>query len=489
MMPKSAAAAIVALFVCSNAIPAGLSGEVGGNAPSGERKARIAAIVGEVFSATETREAMRVLCDEIGGRVTGTRAGREAREFGERLLNRYGLENVHQEVFELQGWERGPFHLEVTAPRAMMMHAVALANTQSTPPGGVEAPVVDVGRGYPEELDRLGGELRGSFALVTAGSLPGRRWMHRSEVMAVVAERGAAGLLYQTTRPGSLPMTGMCWENGLSPIPGAGISLEDGEWIKRRLAAGNEVRVRLAMTNLTGPAKSANVIGEIQGRTNEFVIIGAHLDSWDLGQGAVDNGTGAVVLLEAARALSALGVRPQATIRFILFMGEELGLAGARAYAAAHRDELSRCRAMINCDMTGTPLGIRLMGHEYANPFFEELLGSLDGFELTAGVSNRPGIYGDHQPFFLRGVPVLSPRSRLEDESWQYYHTSADTYDKLTFKQLDLEAAFVAVLALELAATEKPVMRRLAEQEIDELIERHDLGESLRFWGDWHGGR
>lgn len=450
------------------------------------RRARIAAVVGEVFSGTETRETMRVLCDEIGGRVTGTPAGREAREFVERLLYGYGLSDVRQEQFEMQGWERGPFLCEVISPRRIPLHAVALANTQSTPGGGVEAPVADAGHGYPEELDGLGERLNGAFALVTAGSLPGKRWMHRSEVTALAAKGGAAGLLYQTARPGNLPMTGMCWESGLSPIPAAGISLEDGELIRRMSAAGDEVRVKLEMTNLTDPGTSANVIGEIQGASNEFVIVGAHLDSWDLGQGAIDNGTGTVVILEAARALSALGVRPAATIRFVFFMGEELGLAGSRAYAEAHDEELSRCRAMINCDMTGTPMGLRLMGHEYANPFFEELLGSLEGFELTAGVSNRPGIYGDHQPFFLRGVPVLSPRSRLEDEIWKYYHTSADTYDKLTFKQLDLEAAFVAVLALELASAEVSVMNRLTEEAVDELIDRHGLGESLRFWGDWH---
>jgi carboxypeptidase Q len=346
------------------------------------RKARIASVVGEVFSATETRETMRVLCDEIGGRVSGTPAGREARGFAERLLNGYGLSDVHQEQFEIQGWERGSFLCEAISPRRICMHAVALANTRSTPGGGVEVPVIDAGHGYPEELEGLGERLNGSFALVTAGSLPGKRWMHRSEVTALVAGGGAAGLLYQTTRPGNLPMTGMCWENGLSPIPAAGISFEDGERIRRMISAGDEVRVRLEMTNLTDPATSANVIGEIRGVTNELVIVGAHLDSWDLGQGAVDNGTGTVAVLEAARALSALGVRPEATIRFVLFMGEELGLAGARAYAEAHDGELSRCRAMINCDMTGTPLGVRLMGHEYANPFFEELLGSLEGFEL-----------------------------------------------------------------------------------------------------------
>jgi Iap family predicted aminopeptidase len=453
---------------------------------AGGRRERAAAVIGSVLTGTETRENMRALCDEIGGRVTGTAAGRQAREFAERLFNKYGLANVHQEAFDLLAWERGPFVCEITAPRHFAMHAVALANTPSTPPVGIEAEVVDAGHGYPEEIDLLGEEVKGKFVLATSGSLPGKRWMHRSEVMALVAERGAAGLLYQTTKVGNLPMTGMCWEGGLSPLPGAGVSFEDGELIRRNLMHGERVRVRIRMTNLIGPATSANVVGEIPGRKNEYVLVGAHLDSWDLGQGAVDNGTGVIAVLEAARALSAVGAEPEATIRFVLFMGEELGLVGARAYARDHVNDLPDCRAMINCDMEGMPIGIRLMGHEYANPYFEGMLKDLSGFELTGGISNRPGIYGDHQPFFMRGVPVVSLRSRLENRCWEYYHTSADTYDKLTFRQLDLAGAFIAVLALELASAESRVMEHLGETEVEELISRYDLEEALRYWGDWH---
>lgn len=450
----------------------------------GERSSRIAAITGEVLTRSEVRENLRVLCDEIGGRVSGTDEGKKAREFAERLFHRYGLANVHQEPFEMPGWERGPFLCEVTAPRRFVMHAVALANTPSTPPDGVEAEVIDVGHGNPVELDRLGDAIKGKFALAVAGAMPGGRWMHRYEVMAAVAEHGAAGLLYQTTHPGNLPMTGMCWKDGLSPIPGVGVSKEDGEWIQRSLHADQRIRVRIQMTNLTGTVTSANVVGEIPGRGSDFILVGAHLDAWDLGQGAVDNGTGTVVIVEAARALSRLDVQPEATIRFVLFMGEESGLCGSRAYVRTHERELSRYRAMINCDMEGTPLGVRVMGHEEANQFFADLITEMDAFDLTSGVSHRAGVYGDHLPFLLEGVPVISPISRPEDDSWRYYHTTADTYDKVTyFKQLNLDAAFVALLALELASTPGRVMEQLDEDGVKELISKNNIEEVIRYWG------
>lgn len=450
-----------------------------------DRRERIARVSGEVLSGTEVERNLRTLCDEIGGRVSGTEAGLQARLFVERLLNEYGLSGVHQEPFGFMGWERGEVSCEVTEPEHHGIHAVALGNTPSTPEQGIEAPVIDAGHGNPIELERLGEAVRGRFALVVSGAMPGGRWMHRSEVMAEVAARGAAGLLYQTSQAGDLPMTGTCSAQGTSLLPGVGISLEDGEYIRRRLGSGGEVRVRVVMTNRSGPAESANVIGEIPGRGSDFVLVSAHLDSWNLGQGAVDNGTGTVVVLEAARALAAARFLPEVSIRFAFFMGEELGLVGSREYARAHEEELPRCRAMINCDMTGMPVGIRVMGHEGAHSFFEELAAALNGFDLTSGISYRVGIYGDHQPFLLKGVPVVTPRSRLEDDCWRYYHTSADTYDKVGIRQLNLEAAFVAAIALELASTPGRVMEHLDAAGVRKLVTDHNLGEALRFWG--HG--
>jgi len=480
--PLLRALCVMSLLVIG-AGPAG-AGDQKEEASGWTRDERISVITGEVMSGTEIRENLRVLCDEIGGRVAGTEAGGEARDFAERLLNSYGLKNVHQESFEMDGWERGPFSCEITSPFPRPMHAIALANTPSTRREGIEAEVVDAGHGNPVELEKLGDEIKGKFALVVAGRMPGGRWMHRSEVMAAVVEAGAAGLLYQTTRPGNLPMTGTCWRGGLSPVPGAGISLEDGEYIRRLLNRGEKVSVRIQMKNLTGRVTSANVIGEIPGRGSEYVIVGAHLDAWDNGQGAVDNGTGTVVIIEAARALSRLGIQPEASIRFILFMAEESGIFGASAYAESHRDELMKCRAMINCDMEGTPLGVRVMAHEEAGPFFEELLASMRGFELTSGVSHRVSIYGDQLPFLLAGVPVVTPISRVEDDAWKWYHTSADTYDKVTFKQLNLDAAFVAAIALELAMTQARIMEQLDEEGVRRLIVDNNLEDALRSWVD-----
>jgi len=449
------------------------------------RRERIAAVTGEVMSGSEIRENLRVLCDEIGGRVTGTDAGRKARGFAERKFTAYGLENVRQEEFGMFGWESAGLRCEVVSPRYFELSALSLAYTPSTPHGGIEAEVVDAAHGNPKELDALGYTLEGKIALVESGRMPGGRWMHRSEVMAEVARRGAAGMLYQNRRDGGLPVLGMCWHGGLSPVPGVGISKEDGEAIRRMLQRGEKVTMRLESENLSGDITSANVVAEIPGKGTGIVVIGAHLDSWANGQGAVDNGTGSVVLIEAARAIRAAGIRPEATIRFVLFMGEEMGLDGSRSYVEQHAGELDDHRAMINLDMEGTPLGLRAMGREGAGPWLDELLGALDAFDLSEGVSYRASLYGDHHFFLLAGVPVLMPISRVENDAARHYHTAADTYDKVTFLQLSLDAAFVASVALELASTKEPVMKRLDSEEMKAFIDRHKLKGAIEVWGGW----
>lgn len=480
MTVMSASVLLAAVAAVSG--PAGKKRIDAGDLTRGER---VAAVTGQVMAGSEIRENLLVLCDEIGGRVTGTEAGRKAREFAERTFAGYGLDNVHQESFDMFGWEGGDLDCEVVSPRAFRLDALALAYTPSTSPGGVEAEVVDAAHGNPAELDKLDYSLEGKFALVESGRMPGGRWMHRSEVMAEVAKRGAVGMLYQNSREGSLPVLGMCWHGGLSPIPGVGISMEGGASIRRILGRGEKVTLRLSAANLSGDIKSANVVAEIPGRGPDIVVIGAHLDSWANGQGAVDNGTGSVSLIEAARAIKATGIRPEATIRFVLFMGEEMGLDGSRSYVETHAGELDRHRAMINLDMEGTPLGIRAMGREDAGPWFTQLIKDLDAFDLEKGISYRASLYGDHHFFLLAGVPVLMPISRVENDAARYYHTAADTYDKVTFRQLSLNAAFVAALALELASTEKPVMERIDSDGMKEFIEKHGLKGAIEVWGGW----
>lgn len=472
------------VLTCAAAVM--LAAAIGGAAGTETgRKERVAAVTGEVMAGSTIRENLRVLCDEIGGRVTGTPAGVRARDFAEGLLDAYGLAAVGQEPFVFTGWSGRVIECAVVSPRSFPLGAVSLAFTTATPAGGLEAEVIDAGYGSPEQIEALGGAVRGKYALVLSGRPPGGRWMHRSEVMAAVAGAGAAGMLYESGRDGRLPMTGMCWFGGLSPIPGVGVSKEDGEALRRMLARGERVRLRLVAEGGVGPASSANVVAEIPGTGDEFLVVGAHLDSWDNGQGAVDNGTGTAVVIEAARAIAASGIRPAATIRFVLFMGEETGLDGSRAWVETHRGELPRCRAMINCDMEGNPLGLRVMGHEQARPWFEALLEDLDAFEPTEGISTRASLYGDHHHFLLAGVPVIMPVSRIENDAARWYHSAADTYDKLAFRQLNLAAAFLAATALELASTEERVLPFLDRDGVAGLVEQYGLAGAIRIWGGW----
>lgn len=479
---STALAAAAALLLLSAATAEAARKDVS-PAPAAEQRAgRAAMIAGETFARCEAQRNLLELCDVIGPRQTGTEGARRARAWAAGLMKRHGLRNVHEEPYEFPGWIRGAFSCEAVPPSRFPLHALSLGNSCSTPPEGVEAEVVDALHGDPSELDRLGEALRGRWALVIDEVMPGGRWLHRSEIMREVWKRGAAGMLFQTTEPGELPITGTCWQGGASPVPGLGVSREDGEWIRRRLAAGERVVVRVAMTNEARPLTCANVVGEIPGAGPDFVVLGAHLDSWDLSPGAVDNGTGVVVALEAARALARSGLRPAATIRVVLFTGEESGLYGSEAYVRAHEAEIARCRAMMNCDMIGVPVGVRVMGHEEAKPFYEELIRSLPAFNLAAGVSTRPGIHGDQQAFLLAGVPVVNPSSRLDEASVRWYHTAADTYEKAALGPLAGAAAFTAILAMETAWPEARPVAALDAEGVRRLVHEYKLEDALEAW-------
>lgn len=447
-----------------------------------------ALIIGEVFASSEIRANLSMLCNEIGGRVSGTAPGDQAQDFVLQKLSDYGLDYVRLESFGLLGWERVSARASAVSPKEKELSGIALAYTPTTLPGGVTAPVIDVGTGHPREFEQLGEEIRGKIALLRVGTLPGERWLHRSEKMTHCIGYGAAGMLLRTNVTGDLPRTGTCQYGKLSTIPGMGISKEDGDWLVWMLEKGEDVVVNIHMKNRVGQAQAANVIGEIRGREkpDELVIVGAHLDSWDLGTGAVDNGTGSAVVLEAARVLAKCGERPKRTIRFILFMGEEFGLVGSKTYVALHHKELDRIIMMMNLDMVGRPYGYRVHGHEEAIPFLTSLAQSMKGLGMDPEkVSSRVGIFGDYEPFMIQGVPTMTIRSKLEDDVGRYYHTAGDTFDKLNFQSLNECAAIVAVTLMEMANAEEKIGTRMPQERVKKMLIEHNLKEPLEHQGNW----
>jgi len=268
-------------------------------------------------------------------------------------------------------------------------------------------------------------------------------------------------------------------------IPVAEIGREDN-YLLLRLVKRGPVNVEFEYQNqVTGPVTLNNVIAQIPGEhADQWVLVGAHLDSRDYGTGAQDDGTGVVMVLEAARALSSLRRKPLHSIRFALFGAEEPGTLGSQAYVRAHSDELAKCIAMLNTDNGASrPFGWRVFQpdiKEHLQPISTAWLSNLGG----GGITEEVVFEGDDQTFFLRGVPILDLWVDMSHMA-EIAHKQGDTFDKVDPLQFKADAAIVAVTAQAIADSPGPFARHLSHQEIGSVLRKANLEKSLVELGLW----
>ena len=411
-------------------------------------------LIGEVMMGSELPANLRALAMP-GGRLSGSPNGHQAEQFVADKLGEYGLSNVHFEPFEMTTWQDRKTLVTVLGdPPQVLEGALALGNSISTPAEGISAELIDVGEGTQEDFRARGDELRGKFALVREGGL------HRSEKMHVALEHGAIGLV-QVSRLEDRPRVGVCHREPRRE-PGVAIKGGDGEELARRLEAGETPHLNVKIDADAWTCQPNNVVAQIPGlgpSADEVVILCAHLDSWHLAEGALDNGTGSAAILEAARALAHLDWQPNRTVRFVWFMGEEHGLYGSKAYVEEHVGELDDIVAVINVDMPGAPRQFATFGHPEIVDFLLRLRNELAGFALSAEIANATWTASDHAAFMKQGVCALALSGDL-GPGVKYYHSTGDTYEQVDLRGTTQSAAVLAVLVRRLAdCPERPTVR------------------------------
>jgi carboxypeptidase Q len=461
-------------------------------------------IIASALGPSLLAENLRRLTDEIGGRLTGSPAMAKAVDWAVAAFRDAGVEDVHTEKFMIPNtWSEGATRVEILSPSAFPLHAVSVAWSPATPQGGIEANIVDAGGGAPEDFARIGGAAHGAILLVHTDALRTfddlfAEYLRNPGIIERATSAGASAILWMGTRQGMLlyrHLTGLGLDGSLEKLPQAIVAREDAQRLARDLAAGRRVRVRLELPNrIGGPAVEQNVVAEIRGRErpNEFVLLGAHLDSFELGTGALDNGCNAALVIEAARDIHLTGLRPKRSIRFVLFSGEEQGMLGSWAYVRAHREELDRTDAAIIFDEgSGRVTGFSLGGRADLQP--EVLRQSLAPVS-SWGVSHftDDAILGtDNLDFLLEGVPNLVANQE-EADYVANYHASSDTYDKVDLFNLRLNTAVAGVLAFSLAEFATRLGPRLSRPEIDALLKNTGLDSQLKtleLWPSWESGR
>ncbi|HEV1995111.1 MAG TPA: M20/M25/M40 family metallo-hydrolase, partial [Candidatus Acidoferrum sp.] len=327
-----------------------------------------------VMGSSPMEENLRRLTDEIGGRVTGSPQMAKAVEWGVGAF-RAAAVDVHTEKYMLPvTWSEGDTRLELLGPVKFPVRLKSEGWSPATPAGGIEANVIDVGYGNEDDFAKAGGLVKGAILLVHSDI--GSTWadlfneyLRPPMIIEHAVKEGARAILWMGARERLLlyrHTNSLAGE--IDRIPQAVLAREDAMRLARTVEAyPGKVRAHFDMPNKIGGAiEQENVVGEIRGyeKPDEVVILGAHLDSWELGTGALDNGCNAALVIEAARAIKATGLLPRRTIRFVLFSGEEQGTVGSFEYVKVHRAELDKLRAMITYDagigrVTGYSLGGR----------------------------------------------------------------------------------------------------------------------------------
>lgn len=430
----------------------------------------------------------------IGHRLTGSPQGRRAEEVADSLFRLSGLDTVYAFPFEADAWSRGTVKLTI-GDGAGFFHVacVALANTPLE--SFVEAPLLDGGNGLPTEIGSLGDRVRGAALLVNIGLVAageGVKNLHRSEKASLALKAGAASIIFVNQVDGHVLLTGTASIDGaLIPVPAACIATEDGAMLRNRLASGAALTARLEMRNQSERVQARNIIAEIRGSTRpeEVLLVGGHLDSWDLATGATDNGLGAFSILDMARLLQNMPFKPERTIRFVLFMGEEQGLLGSRALVESYvsSGELERVRCMINLDMSGNPQGFGVGGPAgWADMIGDQcsVIRQLDTAAFEGKRIEEIWLHSDHQPFLLKGVPVIYPLSDLGKHIYGCYHSSCDDIHLVEPSAMTNNVRFVGALLLGLAHSPR-LPGHFNKDQLRERLSASGLEGPLRIGGDW----
>ena len=455
---------------------------------------------------------LHYLTDEIGGRVPGTLAMQHAIQWGVQALTAAGADIVHTESFTIQNsWLEGATTLIATSSyeigsgkvggtvlSVFPIRCVSVAWAPALPPAK-HLPVVDVGEGTAADFEKAG-DVTGKLLLVHTTVL--KTWddlfaeySKAPPIIDLAVKAKAKAIAFMATREHDILYRHTNSGNGeIDKLPMVIVAREDGERMARLLAGGNMVWADLSIPNqIGGPIHSANVVGEIKGsdKPDEFVILGAHLDSWELGTGALDDGCNAALVVDALRAIKASGVKPRRTIRFILFSGEEQGLIGSHAYATAHRHELDRAAGVIIYDSgTGKTTGFSVGGRKDIAESAKQLIAPLAQFDVKdINLDMEWGM--DHFDFMLEGVPTFA----AEQEEANYlvnYHATSDTYDKVDFAQLKKHVAEAAALSVGLANLPEKIGPRLTHDQIEQTMRETNSVEMLKadgIWDDWVSGK
>jgi len=444
-------------------------------------------VLGEIHSSDEAYQNLLHLCDYLGDRWAGSESERRGGEWLRDRASGYGLRAPRLQPFDHAGWRRGPISLRVTSPLEREVAAIALPYA---PSADIRGEAIWVGQGEEEDYAKLPPDAcKGKIVVSWAESTPppGGHASHRREKTGRALAAGAGAFLFVNQNAGMMAITGSLTAGFEGELPALGLPRESGDYIRRLLENG-PVELALKIESTFADTSSSNVLADLgpDERAQSFLLTGAHYDAHDVAVGAIDNTSGTVVVLEAARALKKVEHVLPMPLRIVLFACEEVGLLGAWHYTRAMASDLPRCRFVLNVDSPVKSVpgeeSLSLCGFPELVPYFQRL-GTELKYEFE--VKDRISAYADHFPFSVAGVPSGTLGSRptpgMVGRGWG--HTPADTVDKVNPKSLQSAAGLVARLLLRLAFEPEFPGRHRTHEEMDQTIDASPIGWYVRRFG------
>ncbi|KAG9276536.1 carboxypeptidase Q-like [Astyanax mexicanus] len=417
-----------------------------------------------VFGKAQNRsyERLATFTDTIGNRVSGSKDLDLAIKYMYNALKQDGLENVHLEPVKIPHWVRGEESAVMLLPRNHTMSILGLGSSVGTPKGGIEAEVLVV-ESF-EKLKRRATEAKGKIVVYNQPFVSyGETVAYRASGASEAARAGAVASLIHSVTPFSInsPHTGWQWyDPGVPQIPTACITVEDAEMMARMASRGTRIVLRLTMGAQTLPdADSFNTVAEITGSEHpeQVVLLSGHLDSWDVGQGAMDDGGGVAISWEALSLIKDLGLRPKRTLRAVLWSAEEPGGVGAAQYFQQHKGNISNFDLVMESDLgTFAPLGLQFTGSDKARAIMKEVMKLLAPINVTSLEEHGEGT--DINMWMKAGVPGASLHTADSKYFW-FHHSEGDTMTVQDPTEMNLCSAVWAVVAYVVADLDEMLPR------------------------------
>lgn len=452
-------------------------------------QAILSSIHEEVANHSEAYPQLKTAITQIGHRATGTPQGYQAEQLAASLLKTYGYEVSFQE-FTFNGWDRKSLDLSINGHA---LKAVALAHSPAYVK--LDGELIDLGNGLESDYQRVGNQVKGKVVFAALGLLEGTPTeienLHRSEKTALAEKYGAKGILLFNRPKGEILLTGTASVTGdIIKIPAVNISFEDGMRIKADLEKGLS-QVFLEMENTVGPMKGRNVIARLKGEKfpEEKIVLGGHLDSWDLASGAIDNGVGSFSVIDVARTYKKMNLAHDRSLEFVLFMGEEIGLLGSKHYVkeAMKDGSIKHIKAMSNMDMTIDPKSYYSTmdtNLAFLDSIAKDVVAYIPDFKTQSFAS--VDLHSDHQPFMLQGIPIIGlTHSQFMEGALNCYHANCDHFNFVDEQGLKNNVFLATYLLYQLSNVKDFPSKQWEDEDTKIHLMKGNLETPLRISGDW----